>query len=446
MKKCNYLIIFIVLAFSAVYGQSKQHHIDNAEKKTVIDSVCENLEREYIFPEITQKYIHILKDNLKSGKYENIREPEEFAVKITKDLGSIHTDEHLNIRYNPERILNMKKRDKLDEEAILKRKREDRIKNYGFEEIKILPGNIGYFKLNGFSYDIDAYKVCIGAMDFLVNTDALIIDLRKNGGGSPEMVQFLCSYFLDNPRKHLNSFYYKEKTKTTQYWTYTYLPGKRLDKIDLYLLTSKNTFSAAEEFSYNLKYMKRATVIGEATGGGAHDNKFIILNDNFMMSLPFARAVNPITKKNWEGVGVEPDIKISSKNAFNAAYTLALKNLFEKAERDQRESLKWKWEHQKALYKPFDVKNEILENYVGVYEWIQISINHGELFIFDPEEEENRKLFALSEILFVADGPVGGINQIRIQFEKDENGEVIGLFGLLPTGRRDRFLKSNNED
>jgi len=84
-------------------------------------------------------------------------------------------------------------------------------------------------------------------MSFLGNTDALIIDLRNNGGGSPEMVQFLCSFFLDNPRKHLNSFSYKEKEKLTQYWTYTYLPGKRLDKIDLYLLTSRETFSAAEE-------------------------------------------------------------------------------------------------------------------------------------------------------------------------------------------------------
>ena len=228
---------------------SKRRSVDYAEKKTVIDSVCANLEREYIFPEITKKYSDKLNVNFGSGKYGNIDDPVEFAEKITEDLAAVHNDGHLRIWYNPEWIKNERERAKLDEAAILQKKREERTANYGFKEIKILPGNIGYLKLNSFSYDVDAFDVAVGTTNFLANADALIIDLRQNGGGSPEMVQFFCSYFLDNPRKHLNSFYYKEQSKTTQYWTYTYLPGKRLDKVDLYLLTSKNTFSAAEEFT-----------------------------------------------------------------------------------------------------------------------------------------------------------------------------------------------------
>jgi C-terminal processing protease CtpA/Prc len=116
----------------------------------------------------------------------------------------------------------------------------------------------------------------------------------------------------------------------TQYSTYTYLPGRRLDKVDLYLLSSRGTFSAAEGFAYNLKNMKRAVVIGETTGGGGHDNKFVILTDNFMMSLPFARAVNPITKSNWEGVGVEPDVKVPQDKALETALAMASKTLAEK--------------------------------------------------------------------------------------------------------------------
>jgi C-terminal processing protease CtpA/Prc len=181
---------------------------------------------------------------------------------------SIHKDEHLSLRFNPDWIKNERGRKALDEAAILLQNRRDRASNYGFQEIRILPANIGYLKLNSFSYNTDAYDAAVGAMSFLSNADALIIDLRTNGGGSPEMVQFLCSYFLANPRQHLNSFSYKDKEKLTQYWTYTYLPGKRLDKTDLYLLTSENTFSAAEEFTYNLKNLKRAVVIGVTTGRG----------------------------------------------------------------------------------------------------------------------------------------------------------------------------------
>ena len=295
-------------------------------------------------------------------------EPEKFAAKITEDLAAIHKDEHLHIWYNPEWIKNEKQRADLDEVAILREKREERTVNYGFEEIKIHPGNIGYLKLNSFSYDMDAFNVAIGAMNFLSNADALIIDLRENGGGSPEMVQFLCSYFLENPRKHLNSFYYKEKDKTTQYWTYTYLPGKRLDKVDLYLLTSKKTFSAAEEFSYNLKHTKRATVIGETTGGGAHDNKFIILNDNFEMSLPFARAINPVTKTNWEGIGVEPDVKVTSDRAQETAQVLAIRKMSEKEEDPKFKTYYlWMYEMYESRLNPVTIRMDVLKSYVGTY-------------------------------------------------------------------------------
>ena len=149
MKKCNYIIILVHLTLSMLFGQGKQLSLDEAEKKTVIDSVCANLEQEYIFPEITQKYIDKLKEYLQSGKYVSIKEPEEFAAKITEDLAAIHRDEHLSIRYNPEWIKGERQRSELDEVAILQKKREARNVNYGFKEIKILPGNIGYLSFNG---------------------------------------------------------------------------------------------------------------------------------------------------------------------------------------------------------------------------------------------------------------------------------------------------------
>jgi len=311
MREAVQSIILCLASCGLLFGQAGQDVIvDSAEKQAVIEALCENLEREYIFPDITEKYVQLLRVNLQSGKYDNIDKPQDFAREVTDDMASVHRDRHLYVRFDPDWVKNERQRKELDQDAIELQRWRNKVLNYGFREIKILAGNIGYLKLDSFSYDADAYDVAIGAMSFLANADALVIDLRSNGGGSPEMVQFLCSYFLDNPRKHLNSFRYKDNERLTQYWSYTYLPGKRLTEIDLYLLTSSNTFSAAEEFAYDLKSMKRATVIGEITGGGGHDNKFVVLTDRFMMSLPFARAMNPITHTNWEEVGVEPDIPV----------------------------------------------------------------------------------------------------------------------------------------
>lgn len=436
MKKCNYIIILILLNFSMLFGQDRPSSIDETEKKTVIDSICANLEREYIFPEIAQKYIDKLKDYLQSGKYDSIKEPEEFAAKITEDLAAIHKDEHLHIWYNPEWIKNEKLRDALDEAAILRKKREERAANYGFKEIKIFPGNIGYLKLNSFSYNTDAFDVVIGAMNFLSNTDALIIDLRDNGGGSPEMVQFLCSYFLENPRKHLNSFYYKEKDKTTQYWSYTYLPGKRLDKVYLYLLTSKNTFSAAEGFSYHLKHMKRATVIGETTGGGAHDNKFVILNDNFEMNLPFARAVNPITKTNWEGVGVEPDVEVASDRALETAQVLAMKKMSEKEEDPKfKKYYLWMYEGYNSRLNPVTISRDVLKSYVGTYGPRVITLEDSSLF-YQRGEQTKMKMIPISEDYFM----FNEIDYFRLKILKEDN-KVIGVEGYSFEGPTDRHLK-----
>ena len=436
MKKSNYLIILSLFTFSLLSGQGSQPALDEAEKKTVIDSVCANLEREYIFPEITKKYVSQLRENLRSGKYTLIKNPQEFATRLTADLAAIQLDGHLHINYNPGWIKDAKQRDNRDETAILKEKREEQITNYGFNEIKILPGNIGYLKFNSFSYLEDAFEVAAGAMSFLANADAVIIDLRENGGGSPEMIQFLCSYFLDNPRKHLNSFYFKEPEKTTQYWTYTYLPGKRLDTVDLYLLTSRNTFSGAEEFSYNLKNLKRATVIGETTGGGAHDAKFVILTDNFMMMLPFARAFNPITKTNWEGIGVEPDIQIPANNALETAQVLAMKKLSEK-ETDPKfkKYYLWTYEGYQSQIQPVTIPVAILNSYVGKFGPRTITLEDNALY-YQREGRAKMKMIPLSEDYF----GFQEIDYFRLRFIK-ENNTVTAVEGHTMDGPVDRHMK-----
>src|SRR5262249_37311884 len=182
-----------------------------------------------------------------------------------------------------------------------------------------------------------AGETAAAAMSFLANTDALIIDVRKNGGGSPGMVALVCSYLFDGRPRHLNSLAWRKSggEEVQQWWRLPYVPGKRYIDKDVYVLTSKRTFSAAEEFTYNLQTQKRATIVGEATGGGAHPGGPQPINDHFAVWIPSGRAVNPITKTNWEGTGVKPDIEVPADQALKTAHLTALKKALESKETDE---------------------------------------------------------------------------------------------------------------
>jgi C-terminal processing protease CtpA/Prc len=198
--------------------------------------------------------------------------------------------------------------------------------NCGFRKLEILPGNIAYVDFNGFfPADLCAPTV-VAAMNFIAHSDAVIFDLRTNGGGDPAMVSFIASYLFDQPT-HVNDLYNRGEDSTHQYWTASYVPGDRLAKQPIYVLTSKHTFSGAEEFTYDLKTQKRATIVGETTGGGAHPVSGHVVADYFMIGVPWGRPINPVTKKDWEGTGVEPDVKVPADDALATAQKLATEKI-----------------------------------------------------------------------------------------------------------------------
>lgn len=194
--------------------------------------------------------------------------------------------------------------------------------NCGFRKAEQLDGNVGYLKFNMFAPPEICGPTASAAMNFLAGTRALILDLRDNGGGSPSMVAFVASYLFDR-RTHINDLWTRRTDSTQEFWTQDSVPGRRFGgEKPVYVLTSANTFSGAEEFAYDLKTLKRATIVGETTGGGAHPVRGRRIDDHFMIGVPFARAINPITHTNWEGVGVEPDVKVSASEALATAQKL----------------------------------------------------------------------------------------------------------------------------
>ena len=274
--------------------------------------------------------------------------------------------------------------------------------------------------------------MAVGAMAFLANCDALIIDLRENGGGSPEMIQLLSSYFFSGEPRHLNSFYYRMDEKTEQYWTQPYVPGAKLADTDLYVLTSGYTFSGAEEFTYNLKNMKRATIVGETTGGGAHPVRIEVLNDHFAIGVPYARAVNPISKTNWEGTGVEPDVKVPAAQALAQAHLLALEKLAAK-EKDPgvKGAYQWALDGIKAELNPGTVAAERRESYVGNYGPRKITLENGILF-YQREKRPKMKMLPMSENYFAfVEAP-----DFRLKIVIKE-GRVAGIEGHYEDGTVD---------
>jgi len=197
-----------------------------------------------------------------------------------------------------------------------------RKRNFDWKRVEVLEGNVGYIDLHGFAPLGPSRDTAAAAMAFVSNCDALIFDMRNNGGGIPQTVQFVCSYFFDE-RTHLNNMYWREGDRTEEFWTLDELPGKRLPDIPLFVLTSSTTFSGAEEFTYNLRTRERATVIGEVTRGGANPGRLISIDDVFEVFVPIGRAINPVTGTNWEGTGVEPHISVSAEQALEVALSKA---------------------------------------------------------------------------------------------------------------------------
>ncbi len=293
----------------------------------LIEALAKEIERSYVFPDVAHEIGARLRERLYAGAYEGIS-LETLAGRLTTDLRSVNSDKHLRVSPVGPRSVEQPPDHAQREQELAEARRS----NYGFQKVEILDDNVGYLDLRGFLPLEVARDTAAGAMGFLGNVDALIIDLRANGGGEPSMIQFLCSYFFAE-RTHLNDFEWRGKEGLEEYWTFPEVPGKRLLDVPIFVLTSSYTFSAAEELTYNLRNLERAMIVGETTGGGAHPGDTHDVAGLVRVFIPQGRAINPITKTNWEGVGVEPHVKVPAEQALDTARREAIKAIAERRDK-----------------------------------------------------------------------------------------------------------------
>ncbi|WP_405020280.1 S41 family peptidase [Kitasatospora sp. NBC_00070] len=282
----------------------------------ILDAALSKIDTRYVFPELTAGIGQALRGHAEKGTYDGLAGP-EFCAAVTVHLQEVCPDKHLRLLWSDEAV-------PVEEEDSPAEEKERwaeyyRKGNFGIARAEHLDGNVGYLDLR-FIPDADAGYQAIGAaMQLVAHTDGLVIDLRTCRGGSPNGVALWCSFFFADDEVHLNDIYDRETDSTRQYWTYPHLPAPRYLDRPVTLLTAAFTFSGGEELAYNLQALKRATLIGETTRGGAHPTDRFALTPHIMVTVPTARSINPVTGTNWEGVGVVPDVAVPADQALETA-------------------------------------------------------------------------------------------------------------------------------
>lgn len=314
-------LIFAAFVFGITSLQAQENEFTTKYKEQAIQRLIQLMNDFYVFPEVAKKTETHLLTQWESGHFDQFENDEDFAAALTESVQTINKDKHMRIRANKPYVAPKNTPERMFEERI-DRINRSRAGNFGFTTVKILEGNVGYLDLRGFAGLENGKAIADAYMKLMARTDAIIIDLSKNGGGSPRMVQYLCSFFFDQ-KLHLNSLYFREGNVTEEFWTLDEVGGQKMPDIPLFVITSQKTFSGAEEFSYNMQTQKRAILVGQTTGGGANPGGTRGITDNLRVFIPNGKAVNPITNTNWEGVGVIPEIKTTIEEAMDKAHELA---------------------------------------------------------------------------------------------------------------------------
>ncbi|MGV9266186.1 S41 family peptidase [Kitasatospora sp. NPDC003701] len=288
----------------------------------VVETIADLVRENYVFPDEARQLAELLRRRSAEGSYRS-ESAEELADAVTADLRSVNGDLHLALKHHavpvpPEQ----------GAAVLAAMRREFDTSLGGVPRVELLDGGVAVLEIGPKTFPLDwAAQPLAAALSLVAPARALILDLRRNAGGDPNTVAFICGYLLDG-RTHLNTMVSRQGEVAAQSWTPPFVPGARFGgSKPLYVLTSGTTFSAGEELAYDLQQLGRAEVVGEATRGGAHPREGWTVHPNLELSVPVARAVNPVSGTNWEGTGVRPDVPCDAEAALDRALGLAVARL-----------------------------------------------------------------------------------------------------------------------
>jgi len=409
--------------------------IDAETRAAIVDSITAVIDSVYVLGEPARLIVEGLRSNLAEGLYDGYEDPVSFAERLYEDAQAIHHDGHFSLRATPP--LDPAAAAKRDEDpADLKRRQMmERARNYGFVKAEILPGGVGYLRFDEFSRGDEAFAAATAAMNFVANSNAVILDLRRNEGGSPSMIRFIAGYLFAE-ETHLINWDIRAENLTQQSYSADYVPGKRLIEQPVYVLTSYETYSAAEEFTFDLRNLERATVVGETTGGGGHTamTRFFTFEDfRIRLRVPYGRAYNPLNNEGWEGTGITPHVEVPQEQALDAAHALALERLLDE-EQDEilRAVLQYAQDGLNSRMHPPQVSPEELEDYVGHFGPRQFYIEGDEL-LYLRGGRPPATLIPMGGDLFA----VEGVDFFRLRFERDSDAAVVRVHGIADDGYSD---------
>lgn len=293
------------------------------QKQTTVQTLAKELRARYVFPEVADKVAGAIQTKAAAGGYTSLTTDADFARALGKDLRDLSQDLHFRVVVDPE-IKAAEDDDKPPTPADIQQAHQEMSSfGYGIAKVERLPGNVGYLDLRGFGPTYAVAPAYTAAMTLLSGSTAIILDLRRNGGGEPESVAYLLSHFFpEGDIRHLNDIYTRPNDRTQQYWT-SAVSVRFAGPV--FVLTSPRTFSGGEECAYDFQTQKRATIVGETTGGGANPGGMVPLGGGLAAFIPMGKAINPITKSNWEHVGVKPDLAVPAADALKTAWALIIK-------------------------------------------------------------------------------------------------------------------------
>lgn len=423
------LLLPLLLA-TALHAQDPQ--LTTAQKREIAEAFAKKVETTYVLEEPARAIAKAVRERIAKGEYDALASAQELAARLTSDARAVHADGHLQVAlaknaipaaYNPD----------LPPSADVKKEafEEYRKINFGMAEARRLDGNVGYLDVVLFPPLEMAKPTIDAAMAFVAHTDALIIDARRHDGGDPETVAYLVSWFVPEGAL-INETFTRANGNVTQYRGGK-LPAARYAR-KVWVLTSRGTFSGGEELAYDLQAFKRATLVGEITGGGAHPTRAYRIHERFYAMIPFRRSINPITKTNWEGVGVKPDVAVAASDALKVAHAAALKELGGAVENSAARELLEAWvksfnEHDAAARREWLRANTTLpEAQAAEYATMDAQIREGEGAL---EIVRFGVVSATSAEAFARHAKTG--NGARITVELDPNApKKIGRIGLGP--------------